>query len=165
VGTGSAGPDLSRDAGDPAEIASDYIRKCRRNAGHLRHAAGRLAVPASRSFFPENLRSDNLLRNGLSTCERATVVHRARFNFMTEARIWYSRDPDQQLLPGECQNMVVLSEEFYREVQNHPIPTDLEAAKALSASPAVLDLFTWLSSAVSRRRGASVCRSSASSVS
>ena len=25
--------------------------------------------------------------------ERATVVHRARFNFMTEARIWYSRDP------------------------------------------------------------------------
>jgi len=77
--------------------------------------------------------------------ERATVVHRARFNFMTEARIWYSRDPDQQLLPGECQNMVVLSEEFYREIQSHPIPTDLEAAKALSASPAVLDLFTWLS--------------------
>jgi hypothetical protein len=74
--------------------------------------------------------------------ERATVVHRARFNFMTEARIWYSRDPDQQLLPGDCQNMVLLSEEFYREVQNHPIPTDLEAAKALSASPAVLDLFT-----------------------
>ncbi|MCU1325958.1 MAG: plasmid encoded RepA protein [Bryobacterales bacterium] len=25
--------------------------------------------------------------------ERATVVHRARFNFMTEARIWYSREP------------------------------------------------------------------------
>jgi hypothetical protein len=23
--------------------------------------------------------------------ERATVFHRARFNFMTEARIWYSR--------------------------------------------------------------------------
>lgn len=77
--------------------------------------------------------------------ERATVVHRARFNFMTEARIWYSRDPDQQLLPGDCQNMVLLSEEFYREVQNHPIPTDLEAAKALSSSPAALDLFTWLS--------------------
>ncbi len=77
--------------------------------------------------------------------ERATVIRRVRFNFMTEARIWYSRDPDQKLLPGECQNMVVLSEEFYREVQSHPIPTGLEAAKALSASPAVLDLFTWLS--------------------
>jgi hypothetical protein len=41
--------------------------------------------------------------------------------------------------------VIVLSEEFYREISSHPIPTDLEAAKALSASPAALDLFTWLS--------------------
>jgi Plasmid encoded RepA protein len=41
--------------------------------------------------------------------------------------------------------MIVLSEEFYREIQNHPIPTDLDAAKALSSSPAALDLFMWLS--------------------
>ena len=77
--------------------------------------------------------------------DRAAVVHRARFNFMTEARIWYSRDLEQALLPGDCQNVIVLSEEFYREISSHPIPTDLEAAKALSASPAALDLFTWLS--------------------
>lgn len=77
--------------------------------------------------------------------ERAAVVHRARFNFMSETRIWYSRNPDQQLLPGECQNQIVLSDEFYREVLNHPIPTDLDAAKALSSCPAALDLFTWLS--------------------
>jgi hypothetical protein len=77
--------------------------------------------------------------------ERAAVVHRARFNFMSEARIWYSRDPDQRLLPGDCQNMIVLSDEFYREILEHPIPTDLEAAKALSSSPGALDLFMWLS--------------------
>ncbi len=77
--------------------------------------------------------------------ERAAVVHRARFNFMSEARIWYSRDPDQRLLPGDCQNMIVLSDEFYREILDHPIPTDLEAAKALSSSPGALDLFMWLS--------------------
>jgi replication initiator protein len=77
--------------------------------------------------------------------ERAAVVHRARFNFMSEARIWYSRDLDQKLLPGDCQNVIVLSDEFYREILSHPIPTDLEAAKALSASPAALDLFMWLS--------------------
>ena len=75
----------------------------------------------------------------------AAVIHRARFNFMSEARIWYSRDPEQRLLPGDCQNMVVLSDEFYKEILSHPIPTDLEAAKVLSASPAALDLFTWLS--------------------
>jgi hypothetical protein len=28
---------------------------------------------------------------------------------------------------------------------SHPIPTDLEAAKALSSAPAALDLFTWIS--------------------
>ena len=73
------------------------------------------------------------------------VVHEARFHFMSEARIWYSRDPGQRNLPGECQNLIVLTEEFYREVLEHPIPTDLEAAKALSSSPAALDLFTWIS--------------------
>jgi hypothetical protein len=77
--------------------------------------------------------------------KRTAVVHRARFNFMTEARIWYSRNPEEKLLGGECQNMILLSDEFYREVLNHPIPTDLEAAKALSSCPAALDLFMWLS--------------------
>ena len=41
--------------------------------------------------------------------------------------------------------MIVLSNEFYEEIKSHPIPTDLEAAKALSSAPAALDLFTWLS--------------------
>jgi hypothetical protein len=77
--------------------------------------------------------------------ERAAVIHRARFNFMSEARIWYARHPAQDTLPGELQNEIVLSEEFFAEIMNHPIPTDMEAAKALSCSPAALDLFTWLS--------------------
>lgn len=80
-----------------------------------------------------------------SQLEKAAVVHHARFNFMSEARIWYSPNPAQPNLPGDCQNVIVLSEEFHREVLSHPIPADLEAAKALSSSPAVLDLFMWLS--------------------
>jgi hypothetical protein len=39
----------------------------------------------------------------------------------------------------------MLSEEFYREVIQHPIPADLAAVKALAPAPAVLDLFVWLS--------------------
>jgi hypothetical protein len=77
--------------------------------------------------------------------EKATVVHRARSSFMSEARIWYSRNSDQETLPREFQNEIVLSEEFFSEILAHPIPTDMEAAKALSCSPAALDLFTWLS--------------------
>ena len=86
--------------------------------------------------------------------ERTTVVHRARFNFMNEARIWYSRDPNERLLPGDCQNLIVLSDEFYAEIVSHPIPTDLEAAKALSSCPAALDLFMWLSYRCFTARGA-----------
>lgn len=77
--------------------------------------------------------------------QRAVVTHQARFNFMREARIWYSRDPNQALLPGGFENEIVLSDEFFREVTTHSIPTDLEAAKALSSAPAALDLFMWLS--------------------
>lgn len=64
---------------------------------------------------------------------------------MREARIWYSRDPNQALLPGGFENEIVLSDEFFREVTTHSIPTDLDAAKALSSAPAALDLFMWLS--------------------
>jgi hypothetical protein len=49
------------------------------------------------------------------------------------------------VLPGGFENEIVLSDEFFREVIAHSIPTDLEAAKALSSSPAALDLFMWLS--------------------
>jgi hypothetical protein len=64
---------------------------------------------------------------------REAVVHCARFNFMTEARIWYySRDPEQKSSPDDCRNLIVLSDEFYQEISSHqisshPIPTDLEA--------------------------------------
>ena len=76
---------------------------------------------------------------------KAAVIHQARFNFMSEARIWYARDPGQQTLPGECQNEIVLSTEFYDEIMAHPVPADLEAAEALSSAPAALDLFMWIS--------------------
>ncbi|HEX7359219.1 MAG TPA: replication protein RepA [Bryobacteraceae bacterium] len=59
--------------------------------------------------------------------------------------LWRSRDLNQDTLPGGFENEIVLSDEFFREVTAHAIPTDLEAAKALSSSPAALDLFMWLS--------------------
>src|SRR5262245_46226239 len=37
---------------------------------------------------------------------KAAVIHQARFNFMTEARIWYARDHRQQTLPEGCQNEI-----------------------------------------------------------
>ncbi len=71
-----------------------------------------------------------------SARERARVFHQTRFNFMSEACIWYARDINQPTLPGDCRNTILLSPEFFREIREHPIRTDLAAAKALSCAPA-----------------------------
>jgi hypothetical protein len=76
--------------------------------------------------------------------DRARVVHRARFNFLREAQIWYERDTAQEDGSERFENVVVLSDEFYAEVMAHPIPTDMEAVKVLASAPGVLDLFMWL---------------------
>jgi hypothetical protein len=75
---------------------------------------------------------------------RANIFHHARFNFMSEAQIWCSRLPTDEPPPARVENVIVLSHEFYKEIIDHPIPTDLEAAKALASAPAALDLYTWL---------------------
>jgi hypothetical protein len=73
------------------------------------------------------------------------VVQRSRFSFFHEAQISYSRDPQQYPISDQFENVIVLSDEFYREIMAHPIPADLEAVKVLAGAPAVLDLFMWLS--------------------
>jgi hypothetical protein len=75
----------------------------------------------------------------------AKVVQCSRFSFFREAQIWYSRDPEQYPVSDQFENVIVLSDEFYREIVAHPIPADLEAVKVLASAPAVLDLFMWLS--------------------
>src|SRR5215469_1830961 len=79
-----------------------------------------------------------------STRKHARVIQRSRFNFLSEAQIWYNRDPAQEVLSADFENVVVLSDEFYNEVIAHPIPADIEAVKAFGSAPAVLDLFMWL---------------------
>jgi hypothetical protein len=75
----------------------------------------------------------------------ARVISKGRFNFLREAKLWYSRDIETVAIGEDFENEIVLSEEFYTEINAHRIPTDLEAVKHLISSPAVLDLFMWLS--------------------
>ncbi len=75
----------------------------------------------------------------------AKVVHRSRFNFLREATIWYARDTSDPTQSSGFENVIVLSDEFYQEIVAHPIPIDLDAVRVLSSSPAILDLFMWLS--------------------
>ena len=80
-----------------------------------------------------------------SQTAKARVVQRSRFNFLREAQIWYNRSPDEQSCLDDIENVIVLSDEFYAEIMAHPVPTDLEVVKVLTASPGLLDLFMWLS--------------------
>ena len=64
---------------------------------------------------------------------------------MSEAQIWYTRSAEQRVLSSEFENVIVLTEDFYREVTEHPVPNDLDSVKVLASTPAVLDLYMWLS--------------------
>jgi hypothetical protein len=93
-----------------------------------------------------------------STSGHAKVVERSRFNFMNEAQIWYSRSPTQPALSPQFENVIVLSEDFYREVTDHPVPNDLDAVKVLASTPAVLDLYMWLSYRCFKAKGREATR-------
>jgi hypothetical protein len=54
---------------------------------------------------------------------------------------WHPHIPDQA---GLWKSTVRLSEPFFREVIERPVPVDLRALKALKRSPLALDIYTWL---------------------
>jgi hypothetical protein len=45
---------------------------------------------------------------------------------------------------GLWQSTVTLTEAFYKEVTEHPIPVDMRAIRALKRSPMALDIYCWL---------------------
>jgi hypothetical protein len=54
---------------------------------------------------------------------------------------WHSKDPEQA---GLWKSSVTLSEHFFNEVIDRPVPIDMRAIKALKQSPMALDIYTWL---------------------
>jgi hypothetical protein len=54
---------------------------------------------------------------------------------------WNPQNPTQRSL---FQSTVTLSEAFFREVVEHPVPLDMRALKALKKSPLAIDLYIWL---------------------
>src|SRR5690349_14933293 len=66
---------------------------------------------------------------------RARVISKGRFNFLREAKLWYSRDIETIAIGEDFENEIVLSNEFYSEINAHRIPTDLDGVKLLISSP------------------------------
>jgi len=54
---------------------------------------------------------------------------------------WDTKEPKQKSL---WQSTVTLTEPFFREVIEHPVPIDIRALKAIKRSPLAIDLYCWL---------------------
>ena len=66
---------------------------------------------------------------------------------------WDAKNPDQAAL---WKSTVTLSERFYREIIDRPVPIDMRAIKALKKSPMALDAYSWLSYRVSYLKNTTV---------
>jgi len=63
-------------------------------------------------------------------------------NIADTASLWWTpHQPDQAAL---WESTVVLSERFYNEITQNPVPIDVRALKALKKSPMALDVYLWL---------------------
>lgn len=63
-------------------------------------------------------------------------------NIADKATLWWTpRQPDQGTL---WESTIVLSERFFSEITENPVPIDLRALRALKRSPMALDVYLWL---------------------
>jgi hypothetical protein len=72
-------------------------------------------------------------------------------NIADSANLWWTpQSPEQGTL---WDSTVTLSEKFFREVTENPIPIDFRALKALKRSPMALDIYVWLTYRMSYLKG------------
>jgi hypothetical protein len=64
-----------------------------------------------------------------------------RFVIADDEVIWWHTEPDQKSL---WPSTLTLSEKFYHEITQSPVPIDMRALKALKRSPLALDVYVWL---------------------
>ena len=75
----------------------------------------------------------------------AKVVQRSRFSFFQEAQIWYSRDTEQYPLSEQFENVIVLSDEFYREIYGASHSRRSRSRESARRLAGRAGLFMWLS--------------------
>jgi len=76
--------------------------------------------------------------------EKTAITDMARFHFFDRMHLWFKGD-EGHLPPREnFENQIVLSEAFYREIDEHRIPVEREVVAALAHAPGALDFYMWL---------------------
>lgn len=77
-------------------------------------------------------------------CSYSTKDQDALQNYLIadSANLWWTpKAPDQQSL---FNSEVKLSDNFYQEIVNNPVPIDMRALHSLKRSPLALDIYCWL---------------------
>ena len=68
-----------------------------------------------------------------------------RFHFFDHLKVWWTRGTcDRDVDVPSARNAIVLSESFWREIQEHPIPVDLTVVRALAGNPGAMDFYMWI---------------------
>ena len=78
------------------------------------------------------------------SCNYHTKDHDAGMGFMIADDYnlwWHPQEPDQA---GLWESTLTLSEKFFKEITQAPVPIDMRALKALKHSPLALDVYIWL---------------------
>tara|TARA_R110002167_G_scaffold292530_2_gene497175 strand:- start:700 stop:1590 length:891 start_codon:yes stop_codon:yes gene_type:complete len=96
--------------------------------------------------------SMTLTQTVLNEDSGAITENFSNLNIASGGSFHWAKNPDQKDLWAST---VTLSEGFYEEIINHPIPLDLEILKALRRSPLALDVYSWLTYRTSYQRGSS----------
>ena len=74
--------------------------------------------------------------------EDASKTYDTGYRFADATMIlWDAKSPDQA---GLWKSTVTLTDSFYREITEHPVPIDMRAINALKRSPMALDVYSWL---------------------
>ena len=72
-------------------------------------------------------------------------MDRARFHFFDRMRLWFNHhEPEPSASDDSSENVISLSEAFYREIDQHRIPVEREVIAALAHAPGMLDFYMWM---------------------
>ena len=66
------------------------------------------------------------------------------FHFFDRLHLWSHHDEPATVALSSAQNLIVLSEAFYDEIDQHRIPVEREVVALLANAPGGLDLYVWL---------------------
>jgi len=104
--------------------------------------------PSIRRFKDQLARlTASTVRLGVITDGRATQTNT---QFVSGIDLWMPKDADQRVL---WPSTVTLSAEYFDSLQQHSVPLDPRAIKALAGSALALDVYTWLAQRLYRIKG------------